>query len=239
LPNGMNMWKGIGNTVTLLFSLNRLMEYIMVLPEVKDSGVIVQRSDLRVATTSRRITSKEINLDIVTWNVRTLRQAERLENLTSEMDKCELKAVGLSEVRWPGNSEMVSGNYTMFYSGGVKTEKGVAVVLRNHVVKCLTKVECCSDRLMFVKCEKPVGIVLVQVYMPTTNHNDDEKEKLYEEMGEILQQEGRGQVNAIVMGDFNSIVGEESTDKVVIPFGVGRKNERGKMLMTSASNMIS
>ena len=50
------------NTTTLLlllFYMNRLIKYMMVLPEVKDSGVIVPRSDLRVGTTSRRITSKE------------------------------------------------------------------------------------------------------------------------------------------------------------------------------------
>ena len=55
------MWKGIGNTATLIFSLNRRMKYMMVLPEVKDSGVIDPRSDLWVGTTSRRITSMEIN----------------------------------------------------------------------------------------------------------------------------------------------------------------------------------
>ena len=33
------------------------------------------------------------------------------------------------------------------------------------------------------------------------------------------------------MGDFNSIVGEGSTDKVVGPFGLVRRNERGKMLI--------
>ena len=38
-------------------------------------------------------------------------------------------------------------------------------------------------------------------------------------------------MNSIVMGDFHSIVGEESTDKVVGPFGLGRKNYRGKMLI--------
>ena len=73
--------------------------------------------------------------------------------MTSEIDKCELNAVSLSEVRWPGKSEIVSGNYTMFYSGAVKAEKCVAVVLRNDVVKRLTKVECCSDRKVFVKCK--------------------------------------------------------------------------------------
>ena len=46
---------------------------------------------------------------------------------------------------------------------------------------------------MFVKISaKPADIVLVQVYMPTTNHDDDEIEKLYEEISEILHQEGRG-----------------------------------------------
>jgi hypothetical protein len=36
----------------------------------------------------------------------------------------------------------------------------------------------------------------------------------------MLRQEGRGQVNAIVMGEFNSIMGEGSTDKIVRPFGL-------------------
>ena len=39
------------------------------------------------------------------------------------MDKCELDVVGLSEVRWPGIGEILSGNYIMSYSGGVKDEK--------------------------------------------------------------------------------------------------------------------
>ena len=54
------------------------------------------------------------------------------------MDKCELHVVGLSEVRWLGKGKIVSGNYTMFHSGGVKAEKGAAVVLRNDIVKRLT-----------------------------------------------------------------------------------------------------
>ena len=74
---------------------------------------------------------------------------------------------------------------------------------------------------MFVKkSAKPVDIVIVQVYMRTTNHDDDKIEKLYEEISDILHQKGRGQV----IGDFNSIVGEGSTDKVVGPFGLGRRN---------------
>jgi hypothetical protein len=45
---------------------------------------------------------------------------------------------------------------------------------------------------MFVKISaKPVDTVLVQVYMPTTNHGDDDIEKLYEEQinaKEVMEQ---------------------------------------------------
>ena len=99
---------------------------MMVLPELNYAGIkIVSRSDFRFGTTSRRITSKEISLNIGTWNVRTLRQAERLENFTLEMHKCELNVIGLSEVRWSGKYKIVSGNHTMFYSGRAKTEKAL------------------------------------------------------------------------------------------------------------------
>ena len=38
-------------------------------------------------------------------------------------------------------------------------------------------------------------------------------------------------MNAIVIGDFNSIMGEGSPDKVVGVPGLGKRNERGKMLI--------
>ena len=94
-------------------------------------------------------------------------------------------------------------------------------MLRNDVVKRLTKVYCYSDRLIFVKISaKPVDIVLVQAYMLTTNHGYDGeiKKNRYEEISAIQHQEGRGQVNDIIMDDFNSIVTEGFTDKFVGPF---------------------
>ena len=40
---------------------------------------------------------------------------------------------------------------------------------------------------MFVKIwTKPADIVIVQGYMPSTDHNDDETEKMYDEISEIL-----------------------------------------------------
>jgi hypothetical protein len=49
LANGMKARKRAGKTTTLFSSLNGILEYIMVLPEVKYCGTkLVPRSDLRV-----------------------------------------------------------------------------------------------------------------------------------------------------------------------------------------------
>ena len=88
----------------------------------------------------------------------------------------------------------------------------------------------------------PSGLILSEGETPYLHllavESDDGIEKLYEEISEILHQERRGKVNAIVIGNFNSIVGEGSTDKLVEPFGLGRRNEQSMMLI-DFSNMIS
>ena len=78
---------------------------------------------------------------------------------------------------------------------------------------------------------KPVDILIVQVYMQKTDNDDKEVGKIYDKICNLLHEEGWGQVNAIVIGDFNSIVGEGSTDKAVGTFGLSRRNERDKLLI--------
>ena len=45
--------------------------------------------------------------------------------------------------------------------------------------------------------------------MPSTDHEDDEIEQLYEQIEEIICKQ-KGRENVIVVGDFNAIVGEGS-----------------------------
>ena len=111
--------------------------------------------------------------------------------------------VVLSEVRWSGKGEIVPGNHTMFYSGEFNAKKGIVVALRNNIVKRVTKVECSSDRSTFVKISaKPVDIVRVQVYMPITDHDDEEIIKTTTRSEHILHQEERNEEKALVMEDY-------------------------------------
>jgi hypothetical protein len=42
--------------------------------------------------------------------------------------------------------------------------------------------------------------------MPTSEHEDDEVEELYGIIEEILEEDGKGNTNTIIMGDWNTVV---------------------------------
>ena len=67
--------------------------------------------------------------------------------------------------------------------------------------------------------------------MLTSEHEDDEVEELYDIIEEILEEDGMGDTTTIIMGDWNSVVGDESYRNTGGPHGIGRKNDRGQMLI--------
>jgi hypothetical protein len=46
--------------------------------------------------------------------------------------------------------------------------------------------------------------------MPTSEYEDDEVEELYYIIEEILEEDGKGATNVIIMGDWNSVVGNKA-----------------------------
>src|SRR5437867_10692556 len=118
----------------------------------------------------------------------------------------------------------------MIYSGGEAKQREVEIIFDEEMAKRVVEVEKCSDRLIMVKVNTtPVDMVLIQVYMPTTTHEDDEVEEMYEQIERIINKQ-KGNTNVIVMGDFNASVGEGSDEKVIGKYGLGKRNERGEML---------
>ena len=56
-------------------------------------------------------------------------------------------------------------------------------------------------------------------------------EELYDIIEEILEEDGKGDTNTIIMGGWNSVFEDESYRNIVGPHGLGRKNHRGQMLI--------
>ncbi|GFO00536.1 craniofacial development protein 2-like [Plakobranchus ocellatus] len=58
---------------------------------------------------SARKTKTDKTSKIATWNVRTLHQKGKLENVVKEMESMKLNFLGLAEVRWKGAGSMTLG----------------------------------------------------------------------------------------------------------------------------------
>jgi len=135
-------------------------------------------------------------------------------------------------VRWKGQGEIISGDYTVYYSEGERAERGVAIVVHKSIVGSNVKKNVCNDRIIAVKLKAdPGNILIMQVYMPTSEYEDDEVEKLYDTIEEILEEDGKGDTNNIILGDWNSVAGDESYRNTVGSHGLGRRNHKGQMLV--------
>ena len=166
-----------------------------------------------------------------TWNVRTMNKPEKLENIKHEMNRLNIDIMGLSEVRWKESGDYTDGEIRIIYSGGERAERGVAILVKGKIRKTVERYECISDRIMWLKLKgEKVDTSIIQVYMPTSEHPDEEIDEMYDAIEEILENEIKKD-NVIIMGDWNSVVGEGVDGKEVGQFGLGRRNERGEKLV--------
>ena len=111
--------------------------------------------------------NKGRRLRIGTWNVRTMKEGGKLENLKEEMKLNNLDLVGLCEVRWKGSGEVRSGEYRMLYSGSEKGGRnGVGMILGKRLKDKLIKVEYIDDRVMMIRLQgKKKDLVVIQIYI--------------------------------------------------------------------------
>jgi exonuclease III len=75
------------------------------------------------------------------------------------------------------------------------------------------------------------SILILQVYMPTSEYEDDKVEELYGVTKEIISEDGKGVTRTIIMGTWNSVVGDKSYGSIVGPHALGRRNHRGHVLI--------
>jgi len=64
-----------------------------------------------------------------------------------------------------------------------------------------------NDRIIAITLQaKPINILIMQAYMPTSELEDDEVEELYDIIEGILEEEGKGDINTIIMVDWNVLL---------------------------------
>ena len=77
---------------------------------------------------------------------------------------------------------------------------------------------------------KPFNTTLIQVYAPTSNAEEAEVERFYEDLQDLLELTHEKDV-LFIIGDWNAKVGSQGTPGVTGKFDPGIQNEAGQRLM--------
>ena len=70
----------------------------------------------------------------------------------------------------------------------------------------------------------------IQVYAPTSNAEEAEVERFYEDLQDLLELTPKEDV-LFIIGDWNAKVGSQETDEVTGKFDLGIQNETGQRLI--------
>src|SRR5574341_1196521 len=107
---------------------------------------------------------------------------------------------------------------------------GVAIVVNERVQNALLGCNLKNDRMISVHFQgKPFNITVIQVYAPTSNAEEAEVERFYEDLQELLELTPKKDVFFII-GDWNAKVGSQEIAGVTGKFGLGIQNEVGQRL---------
>ena len=77
---------------------------------------------------------------------------------------------------------------------------------------------------------KPFNIMVIQVYAPTSNAEEAEVERFYEDLQALLELTPKKDA-LFIIGDWNAKVGSQETPGVTGKFGLGMWNEAGQRLI--------
>ena len=148
------------------------------------------------------------------------------------MARVNINNLGISELKWTGMGEFNSDDHCIYYCGQESLRRnGLAIMVnkrvRNAVLGCNLK----NDRKISVRLQgKPFNITVIQVYAPTSDAEEAEVERFYEDLQDLLELTPKKDV-LFIIGDWNAKVGSQETPGVTGKFGLGVWNEAGQRLI--------
>ena len=114
---------------------------------------------------------------------------DKLEVVKQEMARVNMDILGISELKWTRMGQFNSDDHYIYYCGQECLRRnGVAITVnkrvRNAVLGCNLK----NDRMISVRFQaKPFNITVIQAYAPTSNTEEAEVERFYEDLQDLLE----------------------------------------------------
>ena len=122
-------------------------------------------------------------------------------------------------------------NYIYYCERESLRRNGVAIMVNKRVQNAVLRCNLKNYRMISVHFQgKPLNITVTQAYAPTSNAEEAEVERFYEDLQELLQLTSKKDV-LFIIGDWNAKLGSQETPGVTGKFGLGIRNEAGQRLI--------
>ena len=105
------------------------------------------------------------------------------------MARVNVDILGISKLKWTGMGELNSDDHYIYYCRQESLRRNrIAIVVnkgdRNAVLGCNLK----NDRMISVHFQgKPFNITVIQAYAPTSNTEEADVERFYEDLQDLLE----------------------------------------------------
>ena len=139
----------------------------------------------------------------------------KLEAVKQEMARVNVNILGISELKWTGVGEFNSDDHYIYYCGQESLRRnGVAIMVNKRVQNAVLGCNLKNDRMISVRFQgKPSYIMVIQVYTPTSNAEEAEVERFYEDLQDLLELTPKKDV-LFIIGDWIAKAGSQETPGV-------------------------
>ena len=113
----------------------------------------------------------------------------KLDVIKQETARVNVDILGISELKWTGMGEFNSDDHCIYYRGQESLRRnGVAILVTKRVQNAVLGCNLKNDKMNSVHLQgKPFNITVIQVYAPTSNAEEAEVERFYEDLQDLLE----------------------------------------------------
>ena len=122
------------------------------------------------------------------WNVRSMNQG-KLEVVKQKMARMNVNILGINKLKWTWMGEYNSDDHYIYYCGQESLKRnGVAIIVNKRVWNAVLGSDLQNDRMTSFRFQgKPFNITVIQVYAATSNAEEGELERFYEDLQDLLE----------------------------------------------------
>ena len=115
----------------------------------------------------------------------------KLEVVKQEKAKVNIDILGICELKWTEMGDFNSDDHYIYYCWEESLRRnGVALIVNKRVWNSVLGCNLKNYRMISVCFQgKPLNIIVIQVYAPTTSAEEAEVEQFYEDVGDLIPKE--------------------------------------------------